>query len=110
MPDDHPGRLTSSWITAARDGVRWSAPACPIVDQAAGSHGTEAIVRVHPEMLPLLLRNVGALSIAWPWIKSEVVSDWASSTANWTQALVMVAPCGTATPRKRTPTFWMLLS
>ena len=40
-------------------------PASPIVVQAAGDHGTDAVVFVLLEMLPLAEVKVGALSIAW---------------------------------------------
>ena len=46
-----PARLTISWMTADRSGVRWSRPASPTVVHAAGAQSTPAAVVARDEMI-----------------------------------------------------------
>jgi len=101
----HFGRLTISWTTGARSGVRWSGPATPVVGHAGiESQSTAAVVRARVEMLFFLVVNAGALSIAWPSKWSDVGPDRGASTLNWIHARTMPAPFGMVTVAKRSPT------
>ena len=99
-----PGRLTTSWITAARFGVRCSAPAAPTTVQAGGDHIAAAAVFGRDEMFIEAVVKAAALSAACARIVRVVTSDCASSAWNCTQALTIVAPCGMSTPVNRMPT------
>ena len=50
FPGTDPGRSTTSWITAARSGVRCAAPASPTASQEPGDQATKAAVRGRNEM------------------------------------------------------------
>ena len=80
------------------------------VVHGAGDHDTALPVRLRDEMLRLVLAKVAASSVASPWIKSDVASDWLSSVVNWMCALEIVAPGGMSSPLKRRPTVWSLPS
>src|SRR5262245_35151926 len=83
-----PDRLTISWITGARSGVRWPAPASPMIDQGTGDHATDATVFGRDDRFWTANVNGAVLSAACPWIVSVVTSDCFSSAVNWTQALL----------------------
>src|ERR671932_180386 len=83
LPLVQPGRLTISCTKLARLGVRWSAPAAPIVVQAGGDQEAEALLRARVETLPVAVVKVAALSAACAFRVSVVASDCASSVANW---------------------------
>src|SRR6266540_3472701 len=97
-------------MTAARFGVCSFGPTSLTVVQATGDHATDAAVLCLDDIFWLEATNVGALSVAWPWIVSEVASELTSSTLNCTYALSICTPCGMATPLKRIPTVWLLPS
>src|SRR5215472_4063290 len=104
FPLAQPARLTTSWITGLRSGVRWSEPACPTVAHAFGDQVAVATVRGREEMFLVLLLNVAALSAACPFRLSVVAPLAAWAVVNCTHAAVIVAPGGMARPVQRTPT------
>lgn len=82
--ETQPARLTISWITVARFGVRWSGRACPTVDQGAGDQATLAAVRGLEETFRVAVVKVPGLSEVWPWTVSDVEAVLTWSTRNWT--------------------------
>src|SRR6266576_2679381 len=110
LPLAQPGRMTISWTTAVRSGVRSFALASPITVQGTGDQLAEAVVRGRVETLPFALVKVAGLSAARPWIDRLVTSLCVSFDSNWTYARVIVAPFGIATAVQRIPTRWLLPS
>ena len=66
FPLAQPGRLTTSWITAVRSGVRCAAVAAPTVGHDAGCQVAVAVVRGRLEMLSDPVAKVAGLSAACP--------------------------------------------
>src|SRR5690242_16253642 len=106
FPLAQPGRLTTSWITALRSGVRWALPACPTVLHAAGVQVAEAAVRGRDEMLDVVRLKLEALSAACPDTVSVVAPLCDPAAVNCTHAAVIVEPGGIVMPVQRTPTVW----
>src|SRR6516162_418056 len=106
FPLAQPARLTISWITGLRSGVRCVEPACPTVDHAAGAQDAEATVCAREEMPFVVRLKVAALSAACPYRLSVVVPLDVWAAVNCTQAVVIVAPGGMARPGQRRPTVW----
>jgi len=104
LPLDQPVRSTISWITGLISAVRWSGPASPITFHAGGLQGSNAVVLGREEMSLVAVVNVDVVSAACPSMTSDVTSDWTSCVWNWTEALAIVAPCGTVMPVNRMPT------
>src|SRR5262249_24224557 len=103
-----PGRLTISWITEPRSGVRWFAPASPAT-HGTGDHGVAAVVRGRAVTLNAEEPKEKALSEASAWNVRLVVTLCDSRAANWIHAVVMVAPFGMARLGQRMPTVWTQL-
>ena len=82
LPLAHPGRLTISWITALRSGVRWFAPTWPAV-HATGAQLVAAVVRGRVEMPPLAEPKFSGLSAAWPRRTRLVATLCDSLALNW---------------------------
>ena len=93
------------WTTADRSVVRWSGPAAPTVVHGAGAHATP-VVRGLEDTSRAVVVNVVGLAESWPNTVRLVAMLSTSSTWNWMYARVTVAPFGTVTPVKRTPTVW----
>jgi hypothetical protein len=104
LPWAQPGRLTTSCTTLVRSGV-WTT--APIVVHAAGAKPTDAVVRAREATLLTVVAKTGASSMACARIVNDVADEPVSSTVKATYARVTTAPFGTATPRKRMPTFWL---
>src|SRR5262245_16712430 len=103
-------RLTISWITALRSGVRWSVPAWPVV-HAFGTHATGAVVRGRVETLFEVVVKVGALSSACPLIVRLVAPLSVARAVNWMYAAEMAVPFAIGMPGQRMPTTcWLLPS
>ena len=83
LPLAQPGRLTISCMMKTIFGVRCLRLASPIVDQAAGLHPAAAVVLSLEEIFPCELLKADGLSLAWPWMVREVVSDCTSSVVYW---------------------------
>ena len=98
FPPIQPGRSTISWSTAARFGVCCSAVRAPTVGHVGGAHVTVAVVLGRVEMLRAVVVNEPALSAAAPETVRLTVAVDVSSTWNWIQAAVTVAPRGSAHP------------
>src|SRR5439155_201445 len=103
LPLAHPGRLTTSWITALRSGVRSFAEVSPEL-HATGAQPVAAVVRVRVETSPLVAPKAGGLSAACPWRTRLVATLWAVRAVNWRYAAVMVEPAGMVRPVQRMPT------
>src|SRR5512145_1407477 len=101
LPDAQPALFTICWMTEARLGVRWAAPASPTTVHAVGAQGTEAMVRGRDVTLLAEVVKVAALSAASPWMLTDVAEEPVWSAVNWTQAFTIDAPFGIATPVKR---------
>jgi hypothetical protein len=106
LPSNQPVRSTISWITGLKSEVCWSGPASPTVSHAGGLQDANAVVLGREEMSFNAVENVDAASEACPSMMSEVTSVSTSSAWNWTEALAIVAPCGTLMPVNRMPTSW----
>src|SRR5574341_755575 len=93
FPLAHPDPLTISWMTGARFGVRWSAPACPTVAHATGAHATAFAVRLRDETSRLADVNVAALPVACPRMVSDVAvaPDRKSTRLNSSHQLISYA-------------------
>jgi hypothetical protein len=72
LPAAQPGSSMISWITPARSGVRWSAPAAPTLVHGTGDHATEAAVTGRDVMSPLVPLKVAGEPDAWPRITRSV--------------------------------------
>src|SRR6266542_4405199 len=105
FPLAQPVRVTISWITGARLGVRWSGPVWPAV-HSTGDHAVEAVVGGREVTLFDAVVNAAAASAACPRSTRFVTSLCDSFAENWIQAAVIVAPFGTVTPVQRMPTVW----
>src|SRR5574341_929156 len=64
FPLAHPDPLTISWMTGARFGVRWSAPACPTVAHATGAHATAHLDTDYAGMGDIMVESFGYMAIA----------------------------------------------
>ncbi|MEX1207139.1 MAG: hypothetical protein WEE36_00830 [Acidimicrobiia bacterium] len=105
LPGAQSGRDTTSWMTAARSGVRWSAPASPTLVHGGGCQVAVAVVRGRLEGLALVVYGAAEPEASAPMTR-VAGADPVSSTENWIQAPVMVAPVGSGRPVKRIPTVW----
>src|SRR4051794_37471490 len=94
-----PGRETIACTSTVRSGVRCGALDSPIVNHGVGSHNTLVPRTTRP--LRLLLSNRAAESAASTLIARRVGSLLASLAVNWMLALVMIAPAGTGTWKRR---------
>jgi len=81
LPLSQPERLTTSWTSALRSGVRWLAPADPRL-QAAGDQPASASVRAREEILKLAVEKVAALSASWALIVRFVATECAPAAVN----------------------------
>src|SRR5215510_3871784 len=100
FPLAQPPRLTICWTTAERSGVRSASRASPSVVHGGGAQETDDEVKGRAPTLLVPVVKGTALSDASPWIVSEVVSLFVSSTWNWIQAAWIAAPAGIARPAK----------
>src|SRR4051812_48450707 len=103
LPATHPGRPIAACTRLEMSGVRCPAPATSAVGQVGGDQGMppatgRAVIVLLPEVY------VAGLAADSPRMVSDDAPVLTSSTWNCTQAPVTVAPTGTCTPGKRTPT------
>ncbi len=82
LPLAHPGRLTTSWTTALRLGVRSFAPTS-LVTHATGAQLADAAVSGRAEMLPAAVLKTSGLSAACPWNTRLVTSLCDCAALNW---------------------------
>ena len=74
LPESQPGRLTSSWASWVRSGVRCATPRAPVVDQAGRGEVAAAEVRARDETFLLVIVKVAGLSAACAWILTEAAA------------------------------------
>lgn len=103
---DQPGRLETSCMMAERSGVRCASPLSPIEVHALGLQDTAALVVVRDETLLAVSVNGLASAVRSAVIRRSVLSVVSSSVVNWMYELVMSAPWGMSTEKRRPTTCW----